>query len=154
MRSSQNKSAELPNKHIDKEIKAINSHHLNIINIIKAAKIAAVDADELPLCPQIPFLRQYGITVPDTPTAVYMIKQSGELLVDKGEYCDPLDENPNMINLGTNPIPCMPMTRREAFKAELQGACHAFFQRPEIRKILHESVSLQKELIEIIVKYR
>jgi|SRR5580693_7795248 hypothetical protein len=127
MRSSEDKSLELYNKDAEE--------------------------DELPLCPHIPLLRQRaGIFSDNDPITVYIIKESAELIIDYGQYDANLEENSGMRSLGQNPR--IPMNRPHAFKSELKSACHVFFQRPDVRKILRETISIHKDLIEIIVKYR
>ncbi len=137
-----------------------NLRHLHIIKLLGDAKKAALyefNDDDLPSLSLCPLLRQRAMASypPDSPIAVYMIKQSGELIVDEGQYVDPLKENPkNMIHLGKNPEPCMPMRRREAFQSELKHVSYTFFQRPNIGKIIQEATSIKKELVDIIVQYR
>lgn len=111
--------------------------------------------DELPSGLRIPFLlRQNAGTFLNSPVAVYMIKMNSELIVDRGEIAESLENNSNMVNLGNNPIPCFPVNNLAVFRSELTSARHAFFQRPKIREILQNTTSLSKELIEIIVRYR
>lgn len=122
----------------------------------KSLELTTEDVDdELPSNPHIPFLlRQYAGTYLNSPIAVYMIKVNSELLVDRGQIAESLENNSNLVNLGNNPIPCFPVNKPQAFRSELKSACYAFFQRPEIREILQNTIPISKELIEMVVRYR
>jgi len=130
------------------------SNHLRIISIIHERKNATTHSEELPDCTSLPLLRQNAISIFNNPIAVYMIKQNKELLVNLGQFSEPLEQKLDLIHLGTDPMPCMPMNAHHAFQCELQSASHAFFQRPEVRQMLQEKTPIYDDLIEIIVQYR